>query len=339
MRKRIIALFLTGMLAVSGMLAGCSSKSAEKAQEYKELGIKQMSEESYEQAAESFQKALDQSVGRVGAQEIDVCYYKALAQYKAGDAEGAIETYSGLVDYDKKNWEVYYLRGSAYLQGGQGELALNDYNKAVSLNEEEVGLYAHIYENLTAAGYEEEAQKYLDNALKLKISTAEGYAGIGYVYFLKKDYANAEKNLLKAVDEKYDKALLELGQVYAAEGKTDEAKASFESYMEKYPEDASALNQLGEIALSVEDYEGAAVYFEKALDAAEKNDRQNIQRNLVMAYEHTGDFEKALKTAKEYAAEFPNDEMMQKEYEFLQTRVTADSEEAESVITGEIKNE
>ncbi len=339
MKKRIIVFFLTCMLAVSGMMAGCSSKSAEKSQEYKELGIKQMEEESYEQAVESFQKALDQSVGRVGAQEIDVCYYKALAQYKAGDIEGAIETSSGLLDYDEKNWEAYYLRGSVYLQSGQEEPGMKDYEKAVSLNGEDIELYAHIYENLAAAGNEEKAQEYLDSALKQKVSTAEGYAGLGYIYFLKEDYANAEKNLQKAVDEKYDKALLELGQVYAAEGKTDEAKASFENYMEKYPEDASALNQLGEIALSAEDYEGAATYFEKALDVAEKNDRQNIQRNLVMAYERAGVFDQALKAAKEYVSEFPNDESMQKEYEFLQTRVTEDSDETESVITGDIEAE
>lgn len=339
MKKRIIAFFLAGMLAVSCMLTGCSSKSAEKSQEYKELGIKQLGEESYGDAVESFQKALDQSVGRVGAQEIDVCYYKALAQYKSGDVEGAIETYSGLVDYDEKNWEVYYLRGSVYLQNGQDELCLKDYDQAVSLNGEDFELYAHIYENLAAAGFEEKGQNYLESALKLKASSAEDYAGLGYIYFLKEDYTNAEKNLQKAVDEKYEKALLELGQVYAAQGKMDGAKASFESYMEKYPEDASALNHLGEIALSAEDYEGAATYFEKALDVAEKGDRQNILRNVVMAYEHAGDFDQAFKAAEEYVSEFPNDANMQKEYEFLQTRIAQEPDETENEIAGEVETE
>ena len=70
-----------------------------------------MKEAKYEDAVSSFQKALDQSLGRIRAQELDVCYYKALAQYKSGDTKAAIKTYDGLVDYDKKNWEVYYLRG------------------------------------------------------------------------------------------------------------------------------------------------------------------------------------------------------------------------------------
>ena len=73
----------------------CTSKSEKKALEYKQLGISQMKEAKYEDAVSSFQKALDQSLGRIRAQELDVCYYKALAQYKSGDTKAAIKTYDG----------------------------------------------------------------------------------------------------------------------------------------------------------------------------------------------------------------------------------------------------
>ena len=119
MKKKGMVLFLTGLLGMSLFLGGCTSKSEKKALEYKQLGISQMKEAKYEDAVSSFQKALDQSLGRIRAQELDVCYYKALAQYKSGDTKAAIKTYDGLVDYDKKNWEVYYLRGSVLLADGQ----------------------------------------------------------------------------------------------------------------------------------------------------------------------------------------------------------------------------
>ena len=32
-------------------------------------------------------QALDQSVGSVGAEELDICYYKAKAQYLSGDVD------------------------------------------------------------------------------------------------------------------------------------------------------------------------------------------------------------------------------------------------------------
>ena len=79
MKKRVVTVFLTGLLAASMLLGGCTSKSEKKALEYKELGIKQLQQEDYDGAVDSFQKALDQSLGRITANELDVCYYKALA--------------------------------------------------------------------------------------------------------------------------------------------------------------------------------------------------------------------------------------------------------------------
>ena len=93
MKKKGMVLFLTGLLGMSLFLGGCTSKSEKKALEYKQLGISQMKEAKYEGAVSSFQKALDQSLGRIRAQELDVCYYKALAQYKSGDTKAAIKTY------------------------------------------------------------------------------------------------------------------------------------------------------------------------------------------------------------------------------------------------------
>ena len=330
MKKKMLAFLFAGLLSVSGLMTGCGGGRAQKAQEYKELGITQMAGSDYESALDSFQKALDQSLGEVGAEEIDICYYKALAQFKSGDVKGAIETYTALIDYDKKNWEVYYLRGSAYLQDEQRKLCLKDYDQAIELNGKDYELYTHIFENLSAAGYEEEGQGYLKKALELKPSGKEGYAGLGYAYFLSGDYENAEENLKKSVDEGYDKALLALGQVYAANNKSEEAKTCFEKYMEKYPKDAEALNELGGIALGASEYAEAATYFEKAMEVAEKGENQSIWRNLITAYEYAGEFEKALDEAKDYIVDYPRDDAMQREYEFLQTRVETKTKKQET---------
>ena len=169
MKKKGMVLFLTGLLGMSLFLGGCTSKSEKKALEYKQLGISQMKEAKYEDAVSSFQKALDQSLGRIRAQELDVCYYKALAQYKSGDTKAAIKTYDELVDYDKKNWEVYYLRGSVLLADGQPDACLKDYDKAVSLNDSDAELYGHISENLQNAGRTQEAQKISGNCMSSKV--------------------------------------------------------------------------------------------------------------------------------------------------------------------------
>lgn len=47
-------------------------------------------------------------MGSVGAEELDICYYKAKAQYLSGDVDGAIDTYTVIIDYDKDS-DAYYL--------------------------------------------------------------------------------------------------------------------------------------------------------------------------------------------------------------------------------------
>ena len=332
MKKKIMVFFLTGLLGMSMLLGGCTSKSEKKAQEYKELGIKQMQEENYEDAVNSFQKALDQSLGRIRAEELDVCYYKALAQYKAGDTEAAIETYDNLIDYDEKNWEVYYLRGSVLLADGQNEAALKDYAQAVSLNESDAKLYAHISENLQNAGEKDQAQSYLEKGLQINPSSAADYEGLGDLYALNGDTENAASMYNQAAEKGEDSAYLSLGKMYASNDQMDEAKAAFQKYMEKYPEDADALEQLGEIAAESGDYADAATYYKKAIENASDSQKKGLQKKLVAIYEKSGDFSSALETAKAYVADYPDDADMQKEYEFLQTRVDTSAD----VIDGNI---
>ena len=319
-RKQIAVFCLAAMTAATLLLPGCTGKAAEKAQEYKELGITQMESGDYESAVSSFQKALDQSVGSIGARELDICYYKAMALYKSGDTEGAIDACTALIDYDKKNWEVYYLRGSIYLQDQQNENALADYAEAVSLNDGDVELCVHIYEDLVGAGLGDSGQEYYDRVMSMTPFSGEDYYFVGDMYFLTEDYENAKTNLQKAEEEGYDKALLMLGQIYKAEGSDEEARNAFSSYMEKYPEDAEALGELGASALAAGEYEDAVTYLESALEATKGGSDAEIEKNLIAAYEYSGDFASASSLAGDFLETY-SDADVEREYEFLKTRV------------------
>jgi len=337
-RKRIPFFFAALTCAAFLLLSGCGD--SEKMQEYKALGISQMESGDYESAVQSFQKALDQSVGTIGAEELDICYYKALALYESGDTEGALEAYTTLVEYDSKNWEVYYLRGNIYLLEGQTEAALEDYAQAFSLNDDDVELCVHIYENLSDAGLAENGQEYLDKVMSVTPSTAEEYYFVGDMYFLTEDYENALTNLQQAEELGYDKALLLLGTIYAEEGDSESAEAAFTSYMEKYPDDAEALNELGEMTLEAGEYENAVRYLESALELGDTSVERAVLKNLIIAYEYSGDFESACDTAETFLSKY-EDEEVSREYEFLQTRVgediesSSDADEAESSEDGD----
>lgn len=314
--RRTAAAALAGTLACVILLSGCSGQSKEKQQEYKELGISRMESGEYEEAAEAFQNALEESHGTVGAQELDLSYYKALAQYKAGDTDGAIDTYSRLIEYDGDNWEVYYLRGCVYVQDGKIDAALEDYDEAVAQNSKDFSLYAGIYETLSAADAAERGDRFLAEALDLKVSDAEDYAGIGYIYYLADDYEKAVTNLKTAVEKGEDDALLTLGTTYAAQGDYENARSAFEKYMGSIPR----MLRLAETAMSAEQYEDAVEYLTQALETADDGQTRSIQYELVVCYEKLQQYELALEQAESYTEAYPGDEDMQKEYQFLQTR-------------------
>lgn len=308
------------VLLLAGSLAGCTDKDKENQEAYRKIGINSMAEGNYEKAIKSFQKALDTSLGEIGAEEIDICYYKAAAQFAKGDYDDAIKTYTALIDYDKKNGEAYYLRGSVYLNQDKKEKALKDYDKAIAADPTDYELYEGIYENLSNSGYEDEGKQYLEKALENKAKEAEDYAAQGHIYYLLGDYKQAKTNLDKAIDKNSKSALLYLAEVYNAEDKTEEAQALLENYVKDNAKDSKALNTLGMMQMNHENYEDALKYFQLGLEIKDASNRQELMKNEIAAYEYMGDFASAKKKMEAYLKEYQNDEEAVREYTFLKTR-------------------
>lgn len=317
--KKYIAVTVIGMVMLSALF-GCKNKDAENQEAYRKIGINDMAEGEYKKAVKSFQKALDISTGGIGAEEIDICYYKAAAQYAGGDYDDAVETYTALIEYDKKNADAYFLRGSVYLNQGKTEKALKDYKKAVEADMNDYEMYEGIYQNLANHDQKEEGEKYLKQALDLKPKTAADYAERGHIYYFLKDYDNAKKNLDKAIDKNDKNALLYLAEVYNAMGQTENAQGLLENYVKDNSSDSEALNTLGMMQLNDGNYEDALKYFELGLKVKNAENKQELMKNQIAAYEYMGDFESAKEKMKSYLKEYPNDESAVRENMFLKTR-------------------
>lgn len=317
--KKYITVTAISIMAAATLI-GCQNKDAENQEAYRKIGINSMAEGDYEKAVKSFQKALDISTGGIGAEEIDICYYKAAAQYAGGAYDDAIETYTALIDYDKKNAEAYFLRGSVYLNQGKTDKALKDYKKAVEADMNNYEMYEGIYQNLANHDQKAEGEKYLKQALDLRPKTAEDYAQRGHIYYFLEDYDNAKKNLDKAIDKNDKNALLYLAEVYNAMGQTENAQGLLENYVKNNSGDSEALNTLGMMQLNDKNYEDALKYFELGLKVKNAANRQELMKNQIAAYEYMGDFESAKEKMKSYLKEYPNDESAVRENTFLKTR-------------------
>ena len=188
------------LLVTAALLAGCANERTEDELSYRKIGIESMQSGDYEGALAAFDGALACCTGKITDLEIDICYYKAAAQYAAQDTEGALETYNAMIDYDGKNANAYYLRGCLKLGTGDTDGAKQDFADAVKYNHSDYELYINIYKNLAAYDLAEDGTAYLNDAFSIKGNDAESLAYRGEIYYLLGQYDNAIKELTSAID-------------------------------------------------------------------------------------------------------------------------------------------
>lgn len=314
---------LVGLCAMLGAVAGCGERDEQAlANElaYRQVGIQKLSDGEYADAVVMFQRALDQSLAEIDDLEIDICYYKAAAQYKNGDVEDAIATYTALIEYDKKNVRAWYLRGTIYQVNGQTEEAAADYAEAIKKAPKDLALHAHVAKNLMKAGLKEQADEVLAKAVKISAKEASEYRELGYVYYLQGDFDSSRKNLDQAVQMGDPEAVFYLAKLEEDAGNTERALQLYESYVTENDSDTVTLNVLGCARMEQGNYEQALIFFRKALEAEKVPNEKELRRNEIAALEYALDFEQAKERMKSYVRDYPDDEAAAREWEFLQSR-------------------
>ncbi len=316
--RRIYKMAAAAVLAVLSF--GACTKTDEKEQDaYRQYGINCMEKGDYDNAVKSFQNALNQSLGKVGEKEIDICLYKAKAQVYSGDVSGALETYDAVINYNQ-NAGAYYLRGQLYFDMGQPEKGLADYKKAIEEDGENYELYIAVYESLSQHEMEPLGQKYLNGAMEIKGKKAEDQLYKGRISYLLGDMNAAVEYLTKAKEEKEPLAAYYLGLAYENAGEKEKADECIQEYIDSGAATSYDLYDLGMKEMENENYKDAVTYFEAGLGLKEVPNHQNLLKSTIAAYEYRGKFKTARKLLKEYLSQYPSDEEAQRESIFLETR-------------------
>ncbi len=333
MRNQLRKLVCVALCGAAVLLCGCGV-SAETKKEYRTSGIACLESGDYEGAIEAFDNALGKSVGSLSELELDICYYKAEAQYCSGAYEDALETYTTIIDCSG-DAEAYFLRGCLYYttgvenEAGQGA---EDLDMALELDPDNYEIYIGIYEMLTSVEItdgismvsmtltEDEIENYLHMALEISGTSAEDYMYKGQICYMLEEYDDALSYLEKAVSKGKTDAYYYLIQVYEATGDSDSAEELFEEYVNSDKMDAQGLYEIGVARMENGAYEDAITCFELGLAQTKCDCEQELRKGMIVAYEYMGDFETALEWTEDYLEEYPDDEDMQKEYTFLLTR-------------------
>ena len=332
-KKKLTYITALTMLSLT-LMTGCTNERRENQTAYRQIGINAMGSGDYAGAVDAFNSALGQCIGKITENELDICYYKAAAQYASGDSEGAVATYTAIIDYDKKAADAYYLRGCVYLKQGNTESAVSDFDAAVQYNSDDYELYVNIYENLLAYDMTEKGEEYLNKAFDIKGNSAEDYAWRGRIYYYLGQYDNAMTELNSALDKESVIANLYIAQVYEAQSDSENAEVYYQNYVNSGAADSEAMNSLGEIEMAKGNYSGALTYLQQGIAMENVTNRRELMQNLIICYEYTFDFNSAWNVVQEYVQAYPDDASAQREYIFLKNRVDASTAE----ISGDVSS-
>ena len=306
---------------------GCAENDDQKALLNRGRGIACLYQGDYQTAIKWFGDALNIS-SQSNDIRIDTLYYKAEAEQKSGDYQAAVQSYGQIIDL-KDDEGTRMLRGMAYMQLQDYASAEKDLYAAIKQSRKSYTVYRTLYSALEAQGKDDEAKQVLNDALQLSGSSSEDYYNRGMIYVDLQDYTNAADMLNKSYDKGYKAALLGLGEVSYTQQDYDTALTYYGKYFDEVDissVDASlaakAYNQYAAVLLAKGEYEKAAQACESGLTYNDRESDAALSFNLIVSYEHLEQWEDAYNTAKTYVSKYPEDTKGQKEYQFLESRVT-----------------
>lgn len=155
------------------------------------------------------------------------------------------------------------------------------------------GCSNHIADGVEALETEdyEKAKTCFEQEIAKKKHLDEAYRGLGIAYFEMEEYEEAVENFQLALDNKTE-------------------------------ETAILYSMMGACYMENDDDEKALDVYTKALSMKELTEelKQEIQYNLIAVYENMADWEGAKKQMEDYRKAYPDDERVQKEAQFLETR-------------------
>ena len=306
---------------------GCAENDDQKALLNRGRGIACLYQGDYQTAIKWFGDALNIS-SQSNDIRIDTLYYKAEAEQKSGDYQAAVQSYGQIIDL-KDDAGTRMLRGMAYMQLQDYASAEKDLYAAIKQSRKSYAVYRTLYSALEAQGKDDEAKQVLNDALQLSGSSGEDYYNRGMIYVDLQDYTNAADMLNKSYDKGYKAALLGLGELSYTQQDYDTALTYYGKYFDVVDissVDASlaakAYNQYAAVLLAKGEYEKAAQACESGLTYNDRESDAALSFNLIVSYEHLEQWEDAYNTAKTYVSKYPEDTKGQKEYQFLESRVT-----------------
>ncbi|KAJ5735240.1 uncharacterized protein N7483_000365 [Penicillium malachiteum] len=196
------------------------------------IAMAQKTGEGYEEAAASFEKALE--VGDLGDFEALALNMRATFTYLGGNAQGALEDLNKSVELQPSLAQSYIKRASLHLELGNKDAAADDFELAINNDKEDPDIYYH------------RAQ----------------------LHFILGEFAEAAKDYQKSIDldRSFIFSHIQLGVTQYKMGSVASAMATFRRSVKNFEEVPDVYNYYGELLLDQQNYSEAIEKFDKAVE-------------------------------------------------------------------------
>jgi tetratricopeptide (TPR) repeat protein len=205
-------------------------------------------------------------------------------------------------------YEAFLEQGEILAGEGLIEEALARFEQALAAAPENPEVIEAVGRALLNLDRLEEAEASFLDALELDPEWVGPRMGLAMVALRRDEPFKIVHHLERAIetDPEYPDAYVELGRYYGAMAEPALAKATFERWTARHPEDADMLINAGLTAFDAADYAQALDFFEKAVEAALVEEQKSGARTFrANTLDMLGRYDEAVEAYEEVIAETP----------------------------------
>ena len=206
-------------------------------------------------------------------------------------------------------YEEYLEQGETLAGEGLIEEALGRFEQALAAAPENPEVVEAVGRALLNLNRLEEAEASFLGALELDPEWIAPWMGLAMVALRRDEPFKIVHYLERAIeaDPEYPEAYVELGRYYGFMGEPALAKATFERWTRRHPEDADMLINAGLTAFDAADYAQAHAFFDKAIEVSTNEEQKSGARTFrANALDMLGRYAEAVAAYEEVIAEAPD---------------------------------
>ncbi|MBF0380248.1 MAG: tetratricopeptide repeat protein [Magnetococcales bacterium] len=198
---------------------------------------------------------------------VDEAYKKAVNFYNANLLEEASQLCLAILQVLPNHFNALNLLGNISFTKNNYELAIEQFQKAISINTESADAHSNVGLAYQAIGRMDDAITSYKKAISINPEFANAYSNLGNTLSEQYRLIEAVKCYQKAIsiNPKFVKAHYNLGNTLKEQGKFDEAVISYQKAISIYPEFANAYYNLGNTLKEQGKFDEAVTNYQKAI--------------------------------------------------------------------------